>query len=356
MSVAAHLATVRTVLAPSAVKAIVEQKFELGDVTMCALHSVTIHDHYFVEAGGKRFMFRVYNAEHSATPDDPGGLFELELLAYLSQKGEPVSGPVALADGSKFGRLEAGEGSRRYALFDFAEGRPIFPPSPAQARVLGARIAELHLAMSGFSGGQPSDAAQHLELDQVLHDSVHSIEAAIGDRRPEDTVFMRALAADLERAIQTFVANQPREGEAYGPVGEHFTGTNNHWADDQTPIFFSFSGCGRGWRAFDVACFLWQTLLWGMPAEIWAAYLEGYESVRALSAAEQAVLPALAKLKMIQIIGFHTSLTKWMGSAFQDGAYWDRHFGPLRRWHEELMLNPGRARVLATTEVVDTLH
>jgi Ser/Thr protein kinase RdoA (MazF antagonist) len=187
--------------------------------------------------------------------------------------------------------------------------------------------------MSGFSGEQP---AVDLDLDRVLRESIQSIQAAVGNRRPEDIAFLRDLAADLERACVTFVEAQPRDSEAYGIVGEHFTGSNNHWADDETPTFFSFSACGRGWRAFDVACFLWQTLLYGIPTEIWTAYLDGYEGVRALSPAERSALPALAKLKMLQTMAFHTSLTKWMGLAFQDNAYWDRHFGPLRRWHQEL--------------------
>jgi Ser/Thr protein kinase RdoA (MazF antagonist) len=321
---------VRTVIAPALVADVVGRQFLMRDVTACTLHSVSIHDHYLVEAGGRRFVLRLYNAEHSAAPDHPAGLFELELLAFLAAQGQLVAAPCALADGSRFGRLDAAEGSRRYALFQFAEGRPIFPPSLAQARVLGARVAELHAAMSGFAGGPP---AVDLELDRLLRDSVRSLEAAVGSCRPDDLAFLRALAADLARDLEAF-GRLPRDGEAFGIVGEHFTGTDNHWADDETPIFFSFSACARGWRALDVATFLWVTSLHGVPSEIWTAYLDGYESVRALSDVERAALPELAKLKMLQTMAFHTGLTKWMGTAFQDGAYWDRHFGPLRRWHQ----------------------
>ena len=327
------VATLRTVVAPAVVKDLVAREFAMRDVTTCSLHSASIHDHYLIEADGTRFMFRLYNAEHSATPDHPAGLFELELLAYLAAQGQPVAAPCVVTDGARFGRLEVAEGSRRYALFHFAEGRLIYPPSPAQARVLGAKVAELHQAMSGFSGEQP---AVDLDLDRVLRDSVRCIQAAVGARRPEDIAFLNTLAADLEHVFRAFVAGQPRDDEAYGIVGEHFSGTNNHWADDETPTFFSFSACARGWRVYDLAFFLWQTQVYGIPIEIWAAYLAGYETVRALSSAERSALPALAKLKMLQTMAFHTSLTKWMGSAFQDDAYWDRHFGPLRRWHEEL--------------------
>jgi Ser/Thr protein kinase RdoA (MazF antagonist) len=321
---------VRTVVAPQVIAEIVRQQFQLADVTACTLHSVTIHDHYVVVAGGRRFILRLYNADHSATPDHPDGLFELELLSYLASLEQPVAGPVALANGCHFGRLDVAEGSRRYALFQFAAGRPIFPPSPAQARVLGTKIAQVHAAMNGFTGAQP---AADLDLDRLLRESARSLEAAVGPNRPDDIAFLHALASDLARDLHALVALHGRD-DVYGIVGEHFTGTNNHWADEETPVFFSFSACGRGWRALDVASFLWVTLLYGVPSEVWTAYLEGYESVRPLSDVERSALPELAKLKMLQTMAFHTSLTKWMGTAFQDDAYWERHFGPLRRWHQ----------------------
>jgi Ser/Thr protein kinase RdoA (MazF antagonist) len=322
---------VRTVVAPEAVAELVCRQYPVRGPAACRLHSVAIHDHYLIEADGRRLVLRLYNAEHSATPDHPAGLFELELLAFLAERGQPVAAPVARADGSRFGRLDAAEGSRRYALFSFAEGRPVYPPPPAQARVLGAAVARLHEAMSGFQGAPP---AADLELDGLLHGSVATLEAAAGPRRPDDIAFLHALAADLGRALRGF-DTLSRHGGAHGIVGEHFTGTNNHWTGDGTPVFFSFSACGRGWRALDVASFLWVTWLYGVAAEVWDAYLAGYESVRVLSEVERQALPELAKLKMLQTMAFHTSLTRWMGAAFQDDAYWERHFGPLRRWHQE---------------------
>jgi Ser/Thr protein kinase RdoA (MazF antagonist) len=323
------MSIVRSVVAPSAVEQLVRDRYAI-DVTACTLHSVTIHDHYLVEAAAQRFMFRVYNAEHSASGDHPDGVFELELLDYLASTGQPVAGPRAMSDGSRAGRIDAAEGSRRYALFEYATGGVIYPPSVEHARILGATIAGMHAAMNGFSGRQ---TAPDLEPGRMLDAAVQTLRRAAGSRL-DDMAFLDALASDLAREFNTFVSAQSRSADAHGIIAQHFTGTNNHWADERTPIFFSFSAVGRGWRAYDVACFLWQTLVYGLPTETWSSYLEGYESVRPLSEAERSVLPALAKLKMLHTMGFHTSLTKWMGNAFQDGAYWERHFGPLRRWHE----------------------
>lgn len=327
------MSAVRTVLAPATIAALVREQFGMRDIASCVLHSVSIHDHYLIEADRQRLIFRVYNAEHSATPDDRSGLFELEVLAYLGAQRQPVAAPRSLTNGARFGRIDAGEGSRRYALFEFAPGRPAFPPSPAQARVMGIKVAELHVAMNGFRGDQP---AVDLSVVPLLHDSVAKIRGAVGDRRPDDLAFLAALTANLATSLGAVDA-QPRDAALYGIVGEHFNGTNTHWVDDQSPTFFSFSACARGWRAFDVAAVLWQTQLYGIPAEVWTSYLDGYESVRALNEIERASLPKLATLKMLQTMAFHIDLTKWMGAAFQDGAYWDRHFGPLRRWHEDVV-------------------
>lgn len=323
------MSIVRSVVAPSTVEALVRDRYGIT-VTGCTLHSVTIHDHYVIESTGRRFVCRVYNAEHSGAADRPDGVFELELLAYLAAIGQPVAAPQTMTDGGRAGRIDAAEGSRRYALFDYAEGGPIYPPSVAHARVLGATIARMHLAMTGFEGDQP---APDLDPSRLLDGAVEKLRRAASGRQ-NDLDFLETLASDLANQFNAFAAGQSRDGDAHGIIAQHFTGTNNHWADERTPVFFSFSNVGLGWRAYDVACFQWQTLVYGLPAETWSAYLEGYESVRPLSEAERSVLPALAKLKMLHTMGFHTSLTKWMGNAFQDAAYWERHFGPLRRWHE----------------------
>ena len=72
--------------------------------------------------------------------------------------------------------------------------------------------------------------------------------------------------------------------------------------------------------------------LYHAPAEIWDAFLAGYQSRRALHSDELASIPAFVKIKNIFTMGYHTTYADWMGNASFDDYYWDKHFEPLRDW------------------------
>ena len=95
---------------------------------------------------------------------------------------------------------------------------------------------------------------------------------------------------------------------------------------------FDFDHCGYGWRAYDIAVFLGS-----MPLEIGAAFLEGYQSLRRLSAAEIAAIPTFVKIRLIWDTGDVLAMVPLWGAGWVNDWHWDGLIGKLRR----LMAVPG---------------
>lgn len=318
--------TVRSILAPATVAAIVAQDYAGGEVDECILHSARIHDHYLVRRGERWSVLRVYDTSHARLVGATSkGLFELAFLDHLSREGAPVAAPEPRRDGRLQGVVAAPEGDRIHALFQFFEGRPAFPPEPGTARRLGEELAATHRRAAGYRG-DPSP--RELDLEALLERPLAHLREVLGRRRPQDAAFLEELAAQLRERVP----DPSSDPEAYGLVAGGFTVDNHHWCPQAGPRLFGFAQAGRGWRAFDVGVFLWSARLVGLSPEVCESFVAGYHAVRPLAEEEREALPSLAKLKMIHGMAAHVELTRTIGIFLQDDAYWDRHLGPLRAW------------------------
>jgi Ser/Thr protein kinase RdoA (MazF antagonist) len=93
--------------------------------------------------------------------------------------------------------------------------------------------------------------------------------------------------------------------------------------------------CSYGWRAYDLAVFFRNARLRGLPPELGAALLKGYQSVRALSSAEQRAIPLFVMARQIWRLGVRCSEVNVSGDAGLEEGYWDRMVRALHQWNEE---------------------
>ena len=70
---------------------------------------------------------------------------------------------------------------------------------------------------------------------------------------------------------------------------------------------FDFDQCGYGWRAFDIAKFLHIAITWKIDVTVRNSFLEGYQTVRQLNAAELNSIPIFVKAAHIWVMGIGTS-------------------------------------------------
>jgi Ser/Thr protein kinase RdoA (MazF antagonist) len=318
----------RSVIAADAFLPLLEAHYDLPAPTACRLRFVGDNDSYLVRAGETRYALRVYRFGRPWIQGESDYCFELDWLAFLHERGLPVSEPIRRRDGGLLGRILAPEGTRYWVLFRFAEGRALYPMNPEQSYLVGQKVAEIHLASNDF-------ATEHrrfrTDVGFLLDQPVAWITGFLGDCRKEDVAFVARLGQQLKERILALEIS----GDGWGIIGGDFNGGNHHFTAANQVTFFDFDLCSYGWRAYDLAVFFRNARLRGDPPEIGEAFLAGYQSVRTLSPAERRAIPGFVMARQIWRMGARIAEIDLCGDEWLVEGYWERMLGALRNWAEE---------------------
>jgi Ser/Thr protein kinase RdoA (MazF antagonist) len=236
--------------------------------------------HVFVlpDPRGKRYLRFVpgdhRGAESFATVAD--------LMARLADRGIPVARPVPSEHGPLVATADTALGVMHAMVVEAAPGESFDADelNETAARAWGAALARLHGDAADLGEDLPGPF-EHLPLVEQLF--------------PADAPLLAA-ATILEARLREL----PREPSCFGVVHGDFELDNLAWQDG-TATAFDFDEASRSWFAADVAFALRDlTDESGRPApehrERFAAFLDGYRSVRPLDAAD---LPLFAGLNAI---------------------------------------------------------
>lgn len=228
---------------------------------------------------GARFILTMYEFRI-----DLGDLpYFLSLLDHLAARGCPVPRTVHDREGRLF-RLREG---KALALIEYLPGVSVSEPTAAQARAVGAALADMHRAVADFPAtrengmgvaewqrladacGPEGLAAIDPELAQLVADDLPRLAAAWPQDLPRSVIH-----ADL------FPDNVLMLGDTVTGLIDFYFACNDMTAYDVavTHAAWCFGADGRGFRP-----------------DLSAALLEGYEAVRPLLAQERAALPLLAQ-------------------------------------------------------------
>lgn len=207
----------------------------------------------------------------------------LSLLDHLAAKGCPVPRTIHDRDGALY-RMH---GDKALALIEFLPGVSVSEPTPAQARAVGAALAQLHAAAADFAPTRANGMG--LAEWQRLFDACGAEGLAIIDPQLAGLVaehlpkIAAAWPSDLPRSVihaDLFPDNVLMLGDKVTGLIDFYFACNDLTAYDVavTHAAWCFDSSGQTFRA-----------------DLSAALLEGYESVRPLLAEERAALPLLAQ-------------------------------------------------------------
>ena len=243
-----------------------------------------------VQTGADTTILRLYGPQPDGTP----ALIESEAawLLFLQSQGCAVAAPLPQPSGSLVTTLPASGAPRYAALFTFAEGCPQWPPTAEQSAQLGAALARLHQVSDGFAGAGPVRSYGFAELiEGPLSRMLPFVEA------PEDRAYLRELGDRIAQALEAIPQAAPFHGMIHGDVHQG----NAHFSEAGDLMLFDFTLCGRGWRIYDFAGFLWPLRDDSIDAPgvrtACDSFVAGYQSVRPLHTAERAAIPACVKAR-----------------------------------------------------------
>ena len=237
------------------------------------------NSNYFVDSERGSFVLTLFERlTHAQLP------FYLELMRHLAQKGVPVPAPHANASGQILHTL-AGKPA---ALVDKLAGASQLAPTIAHCAAIGLGLAQLHVAGADFPLQQPN-----LRGLQWIRATVPVVLPHL------DAAQSQLLQAELA-AQQTLAAGSAYASLPRGAVHADLFRDNALFVGQELSGIFDFYFAGIDTFAFDMAVCLNDWCI-DLPsgqddAQRVAAFVQAYETVRPLSAAEHDLLPAMRRL------------------------------------------------------------
>ena len=234
---------------------------------------------YFVDSERGSFVLTLFERlTHAQLP------FYLELMRHLAEKGVAVPVPHANAAGQILHTV-AGKPA---ALVDKLAGASQLKPQAVHCAAIGRALAQLHVAGADFPLQQPN-----LRGLQWIAQTVPVVQPYLN---PEQTQLIQSeLSAQQTLAASSAYASLPR-----GAVHADLFRDNALFVGEQLSGIFDFYFAGTDTYAFDMAVCLndWCIdLSTGQDdAQRAAAFVQAYEAVRPLTAAERELLPAMRRL------------------------------------------------------------
>ena len=209
--------------------------------------------------------------------------FYLHLMKHLAGKGIPVPDPAADARGEILHKLKG----KPAAVVNRLKGRSELAPQPDHCAQVGAMLARMHLAGQDYPRSQPNLRG----LDWWNE----TVPVVLPHLAPEQASLLQS-----ELAYQNHVAaSASHEALPRGPVHADLFRDNVMFDQGRLSGFFDFYFAGVDSFAFDLAVCLndWciDHVTGRQDDEKTRAMREAYESVRPLTAAERALMPAMLR-------------------------------------------------------------
>ena len=231
------------------------------------------------DGSGTRFILTMYEKRMDVA-ELP---FFLGLLDHLAEGGCPVPRTIHDRSGQSFRFIDG----KAVALIEFLPGVSVSEPTAGQARAVGAALAQMHLAASGFAETRPNGLglAEWQRLAAACgSDGLASIDPS--------------LAALVARELPLLAAEWPG-GLPHSVIHADLFPDNVLMLGDAVAGLIDFYFACNDITAYDVAV---THAAWCFDAssekfrpDLSAALLAGYESVRPISAPERTALPLLAR-------------------------------------------------------------
>ncbi|MFM2280415.1 MAG: hypothetical protein RLZZ444_2646 [Pseudomonadota bacterium] len=222
--------------------------------------------------------------------------FFLGLMQHLADRGLSCPLPVARKDGAQLGELAG----RPAALISFLEGMWLRKPEARHCRDVGEALARMHLAGEGFalkrrnalsvSGWRP--------LWDRSEDRADEVETG--------------LKAEIAAELAHLEAHWPQDLPA-GVIHADLFPDNVFFLNDRLSGLIDFYFACNDFLAYDLSICLNAWCFekdWSYNITKGMAMIEGYQSVRPLSAAETEALPLLCRGSAMRF--FLTRLYDWL--------------------------------------------
>jgi Ser/Thr protein kinase RdoA (MazF antagonist) len=188
----------------------------------------------------------------------------------------------------------------------------------------------MHNALDDFASPHPRF---HLDLAHFIDQPLVNIRPFLS-QRPDDWSFLQRYAEILRQRILAMPAESLEQGCCHGDL----QGYHANITPDGSLTFFDFDCGGFGYRAYDLAVFLWCCRLEEAVAVRWIPFLEGYQETRAIHERDLQAVPLFVCARYLWHMGVHAQNSHDWGFDFLSDKYFDDHIHLLRQAEADYLL------------------
>ena len=258
-------------------------EYDVGELVMAkGIAEGVSNSNWLVETtgsgqSGTRFILTLYERriDYADLP------YFLGLLDHLAAKGCPVPRTMHDRSGASWRMVEG----KAAALIEFLPGVSPTRPTPAQARAIGAVLANLHLAAADFPQTR-ANAMDFAASAAILAQCGPAALATIDPQLPAMLAHAQAAAALDLSALPRSQTHTDLFPDNVLMLGDRVTGLIDFYFACTGPMVLDLAVTHAAW------CFDAQN---AYRSDCGAALIEGYQSVRRLTPEERALFPEVAK-------------------------------------------------------------
>lgn len=327
----ADFPVIESILSPQVLAKDVLPEFGVGPAAKANFYTNGFnHTYQFKMEDGRVYYLRVYRIGWRNLDDIQ---YELGVLEHLKGKEFPAVRPVPYKDGRLFCAVDSPEGKRYLALFEEAPGPEIsYEVEPGEiAKMYGRAVAEMHNALDDFG---TTHKRFHLDLDHFIERSLRYAEPFLVER-PEDGAFLKQFGEKLRKRIESLPETALERGVCHGDL----QGYHAKIAPDGMLTFYDFDCGGYGYRAYDLAVFLWCCRLEEAVNTRWEPFINSYGNHRVISELDVTAVPLFVCARYLWHVGVHTQNSQEWGIGFLNDKYFDTHLKRLKQAEADYLLS-----------------
>ena len=308
------------------------KRYRLSGKVVCRFFRKGICDTYRVDAGDKEYYLKVYRAVRRTRTDVSE---EARLLNHFAENGVSVARPVMRQDGRYVNQLAAPEATRYAVLFEAAYGVAGDGGDHDRIKALGKTVGRMHRCADKMCAPY---RRSHLDMRHLVDDNMRVIAPFMAHRDTDLGLVSRIAETCKDRISQWLPKSKPEYGICHGDLhgGDVCYGRNNK------PVLFDFDSSGCGWRALDIGVFLASDDWMGITRKAenkrqrqLAVFLDGYSSIRSLTAHELSAVQLTPPSRHIFLMGHvlrHTAV--YEGENWANDHFIDWHMTWFKHWAE----------------------
>lgn len=308
----------------------VQKNYSVGKIKTCYLLRRGFNDVYALECmDGARYVARLSSRRPRGLPNV---IHETELLSHLGKAGVSVALPIDTSNGNGYIQLQVGDAERSLVVFNHLNGEP---PGEvlADIELMGKGLAQIHNAATTFQG---SKSIYRIDLMHLLTQPIQRILTipTLDQKLRQDFADLGEYLEKLSNGLKnlTIVACH---GDCHG--GNTFVSDSAH--GDRIASFFDFDDAGPGFLAYDLAVFLWQSLLQKATSTLdetahskWMHFVKGYRQIVQIPQADFDAIAYFVSLRHIWFIGEYAGRLPEWGTQAMPNPWLRKQVTLIREW------------------------